>query len=400
MQPIQHIHSNLESTAAEWHDEFEFDFDHPGDEDLRGTVFMPFRAGESSHDLGDQNVRWAVDMGMLRPSEPGFQGLLKGGFEDLATLVYRDDTWEDVALAANFMTMLFVFDDMVDSELSPIGNDYATAVAVTEYLMRAVYGEEPGELPEHTPYRAKIIGLANALVDIHERLMNRAAEIDPGWYYASMRDYFDGVVSESRNRCNRFVRDVDDYAVMRLQFSAVLPCFELGLLMRGLELSDELRMNPAFRSMQRAAVLSVSYVNDLFSYRKEFLAGERSNLVMVLERTEGLSREQALAQACEIHTQVIRDYQQAKRALRFHPAYDAAAEHYVTLMEYWMRGNLDWTMDNRTQRYCDASSTDIPVPLPIEYTSEYEVDWSPADESGVWGAVELDAPVRMAAGAR
>ncbi|NJK33398.1 MAG: hypothetical protein HC927_13905 [Deltaproteobacteria bacterium] len=400
MQPQAHIdtmysHISLESVSAACEEvfEYEFDFDHPGDAELRGVVFMPFLAGESVHDLGDQNVRWAVDMGMLRRDEPGFMGLLKGGFEDLATLVYRDDSWDDVALAANFMTMLFVFDDLVDSELSPIGSSYATAVTVTDYLMKAVYGEQPGELPEGTPYKAKLTGIANALIDIHQRIMDRAAEVDPGWYYASMRDYFDGVVSESRSRSNRAIHGVDDYAAVRLQFSAVLPCFELGLLMQGLELSDELRASPSFRSMQRAAVLSVSYVNDLFSYRKEFLAGERSNLVMVLERTEQLGRGEALAKACEIHTEVIREYKRAKRTLRFDAAYDEAAAYYVELMEYWMRGNLDWTMDNRTQRYCEASSTDIPVVSLNEYTTEFDADWAPSDESsesGEWDGFDFD----------
>jgi len=128
MQPIIDIFSRRPVTPIE----FDFEFDHPGDERIVGSVYMPFDRGESSHDLGYQNIEWTVDMGMLGPFEPGFRGLLKGGFEALAQLVYRDDDWDDVALATNFMTMLFVFDDIVDSEYSPIGTNYEMAVAVTE----------------------------------------------------------------------------------------------------------------------------------------------------------------------------------------------------------------------------------------------------------------------------
>jgi hypothetical protein len=365
--------------------EFDFEFDHPGEERIVGSVYMPFDRGESPHDLGYQNIEWTVDMGMLGPFEPGFRGLLKGGFEALAKLVYRDDAWDDVALATNFMTMLFVFDDMVDSEYSPIGTNYELAYAVTEYLMAATMGDLPDDLPSNVPYRDKICGLGAALIDIHCRLLDRPGSPDLTHYYASMRDYFDGVVAESRNRSIRSIRHVDDYAAMRLQFSAVLPCFELGLIMRGLTVSDEVRALPAFRSMQRAAILSVSYINDLFSYRKEWLAGERSNLVMVFERTEGCGRAAAFHHACETHTEVVRDFHGSRQSMREQLRSDSGAAYYVKLMEYWMRGNMDWTVENRTQRYSDSSKSDTPVAhSTIEHTGVYDLDGS-----------DDDAPVRL-----
>jgi len=387
MQPIIDIFSRRPVTPIE----FDFEFDHPGDERIVGSVYMPFDRGESSHDLGYQNIEWTVDMGMLGPFEPGFRGLLKGGFEALAQLVYRDDDWDDVALATNFMTMLFVFDDIVDSEYSPIGTNYEMAVAVTEYLMAATMGELPDDLAEGVPYRDKICGLAAALIDIHCRLLDRPGTPDLVHYYSSMRDYFDGVVAESRNRSIRTIRHVEDYAAMRLQFSAVLPCFELGLITRGLTVSDEVRADPAFRAMQRASILSVSYINDLFSYRKEWLAGERSNLVMVFERTEGCGRASAFHHACETHTEVIRDFHSARQSLRETLRYDRGAAYYVKLMEYWMRGNMDWTVENRTQRYTDASSTDMPLlGATVETTGVFEADGTQV--------VEDDAPVRVGSG--
>jgi hypothetical protein len=248
-------------------------------------------------------------------------------------------------------------------------------------------GDLPDDLPTNVPYRDKICGLGAALIDIHCRLLDRPGSPDLTHYYTSMRDYFDGVVAESRNRSIRSIRHVDDYAAMRLQFSAVLPCFELGLIMRGLTVSDEVRALPAFRAMQRAAILSVSYINDLFSYRKEWLAGERSNLVMVFERTEGCGRAAAFHHACETHTEVVRDFHGSRQSMRELLRSDSGAAYYVKLMEYWMRGNMDWTVENRTQRYHDSSKSDTPVAhSTIEHTGVYETDGS-----------DDDAPVRPTA---
>jgi len=129
----------------------------------------------------------------------------------------------------------------------------------------------------------------------------------------------------------------------------------------------------------------------LFSYRKEWLAGERSNLVMVFERTEGCGRASAFHHACETHTEVIRDFHSARQSLRETLRYDSGAAYYVKLMEYWMRGNMDWTVENRTQRYTDASSTDMPLlGATVETTGVFEADGTQV--------VEDDAPVRVGSG--
>jgi len=83
------------------------------------------------------------------------------------------------------------------------------------------------------------------------------------------------------------------------------------------------------------------------------LLGECSNLVMVLEKTDGLTRAAAFRRACRISDLVVAQYVDDKaRCLEL----DVDARLGMELMGTWMRGNYDWYV-GRTFRYVDTLST-------------------------------------------
>jgi hypothetical protein len=175
----------------------------------------------------------------------------------------------------------------------------------------------------HAP---EIMAIASAVADLTRRLSRRRAPLTA--YLSELEMYLAGVVEETRRRRTSF-EGVHDYAEARVSFSAVYACVELGLALEGKQLQTQLR------PLARSASLSVSWINDLFSWPKERVLGEGSNLIPVIANARGLDEAQAFREACHACDSVVSDYLSSRASV--------AAEHRETaLLEQWMRGNCDW----------------------------------------------------------
>lgn len=335
---------------------------------------MPFEAGLNEHidDAQSHNSEW---LEALRLATPNVQlNVGKAAFHHLAALVYREEDEVGLQLATNFITFLFLFDDMADSSQSTIGANVEVMTQATDVLMKGVEGHwsSPGDadhIDVSPRLRRKIERLQNALADITARMKSftiDGAAPDLTYYVEAMREYFEGNIAEAQSRCEArgqyFRADIWSYTNLRLAVSAVHPCLELGCITRRFQVSRQARDAWQFKAMRRACNLSVSYVNDIFSYRKEALAGETSNLLIVLASSGGYaSSQQALDKSCQVCDDVLFDYFAAGEAL----TKAAGVEQYARLMESWMRGNLEWYLA-RNERYLGSSSTDVPIHRPAE----------------------------------
>jgi hypothetical protein len=336
-------------------------FDHPDPEPIVGSIVMPFASGRNPHTdaVGVANAQWIVDLGLLEADSPAFLKFGAAGFEELAGLVYRDEDFNGLLLAANYITALFFLDDMVDAAGSRVGSEPELVRRMANLMSECVRkGTAPRELSASkwslpSAHRSKLISIGRALADVTRRLADLPYEPNLRYYLAEMDEYLAGVVTEADHRRTHAFADVSDYEAVRTKFSAMYACVEFGALLRGLNPSALARGYRPYRRMVRNTNLCVSYVNDLFSYKKEFLLGECSNLVMVLEQTDGLSRAAAFRRACRISDLVVVQYMDDKhRCLEL----DVDARAGMELMETWMRGNYDWYV-GRTFRYVDTLST-------------------------------------------
>jgi hypothetical protein len=338
--------------------------------ELEADILMPFAAGlNPAIDCAEtQNYEWLSSLGFADIGDDTFRGVSKAAFHHLGALVYREEDSIGLSLATNFITFLFLFDDMVDSAESAIGTNVERTRQVTQMLMRGVDGRwaSPGEadhLEIGVRSRRKVEGLQNALADITWRMKqlrrSDGSEPDLRHYRAAMSEYLEGNVREAEGRDDRSTQDVRSYTDLRLAVSAVHPCLEVGCITRRLHVDTAIRSRRAFAKMRRACNLNVSYINDLFSYKKEALAGETSNLVIVLSTSMTNSTvQQALDQACKVVDETILDYLEA--ADEFMDSAEPGIRGYMCLMESWMRGNLEWYLAHN-ERYLDASSTDLPI---------------------------------------
>ena len=302
---------------------------------LRGQLHMPFPSGRhpDTDAVGEEMLAWLAGLGLLDARTANI--FARARFHELAGLVYHRSDRDVLRLAADFIAALFVLDDLVDGGAHSTGRDeHATraAMAPLREAARTGVASEGGE-PSLRP-------VAEALADLRRRLDARGGTVE-GWL-AELDVYLDGVVEESGRRARGY-DSVEDYAAVRVAFSAVYACVELGLGCEGL------RLTPALRRLARAANLSVSFVNDVYSWPKERAIGERSNLVAVLAEHRGLDERRAWAAACRACDEVVAGHLSARSGL------GPGERRALPLLEAWMRGNYDWHAVG-TERYTAALS--------------------------------------------
>jgi hypothetical protein len=292
----------------------------PGEAPLHDQLWMPFRSGRhaATDAIVPAHFDWLDHHGLRDArSAPTFA---RARFHELAGLVYHDEDAETLRLAADFIATLFVFDDLMDTDGDPARRDPRAAQVAADTVRRAA---RSGRAPRGS--LTGVTAVASGMADLTLRLARRGGCLDG--YLGEVDVYLEGVVEETRRRAAGFT-SVSDYAAVRVAFSAVYACVELALAARGTSLDPELR------PLARLANLSVSWVNDVWSWPKERALGERSNLVAVLMDTEGRSERDAFHQACRRCDDVVTDYLDAREHHRAAPA--------LGLLEAWMRGNLDW----------------------------------------------------------
>jgi len=292
----------------------------PGRAPLRDHLFLPFAPGRhpaTGHILPGHRG-WLEGHGLLDARSA--RVFDRARFHELAGRVYHLEDEEALRLAADFIAALFVLDDLMDTDGDPACRDPAAARAA---VARVRHAARTGRAPAGP--RRGVTAVASGMADITRRLRARGAPV--GAYLTEVDTYLDGVVEETRRRASGFA-SVADYAEVRVAFSAVYACVELGLAAVGTQLPD------ALRPLGRLASLAVCWVNDVWSWPKERALGERSNLVAVLTDTRGLFEDAAFHEACRRCDQVVHEYLLARRGAAPHPA--------LSLIERWMRGNLDW----------------------------------------------------------
>lgn len=294
----------------------------PGLPALHDALWLPFKSGRhpDTDTIFPEHVDWLREHGLLDDRNAGV--FERARFHELAGRVYHRQDREALRLAADFIAALFVLDDLLDTAADPACRDADQARTQVDVVRRAAHS---GRAP--TRRASGIDAIASGVADLTRRLQRRGVATDG--YLRELDVYLDGVIEETRRRRQGYT-SVADYASVRVAFSAVYACIELGLALSGGSLLRPLR------PLAHAANLSVSWVNDVFSWPKERALGEGSNLIAVLAEQHRWSESRAFHEACRACDRVVLDYQSARVAFL---GDDCEAVH---LMESWMRGNYDW----------------------------------------------------------
>ncbi|MGV9313236.1 terpene synthase family protein [Streptomyces sp. NPDC003691] len=176
---------------------------------------------------------------------------------------------------------------------------------------------------------------------------------------------------ESLNRRHHHTPGLLGYTQLRRASGGITPSLDLLEVASDREIPPLLHETDQFQTMFKCASDVVVWVNDIVSLRKELVAGETTNGVLVLARERGRGLQDAIDAVYGRVGGWVTEFRQAREELRtlsgqwlgLTRGERHAVESYADGMEAWMRGNLDWSFSSDRYRRADGvrltSDTDL-----------------------------------------
>ncbi|MFE2273320.1 terpene cyclase [Streptomyces lavendulae] len=293
-----------------------------------------------------RNLDWVRRMGLVGEGR-SLEWFASWDMPLLAAYGFPDATGPALDLCADAMAFFFVFDDQFDG---PLGQDPARAAAVSRQLIDIVHGTAPAPGAD---------ACSVAFADLWARCTDGA---HPGWVARTAYEweyYFATQAHEAIGRLRGTPADMETYLQVRRGIAGTDLPLSLGERAAGITIPAAAFHSPQLRIMRQAAIDVTFMCNDVYSLEKEEARGDMDNLVLILEYTQGCSRQEAIEAARqEVAQRVERFREQARQVpamchqLGLTGPEQTAVATYVEVMEFWMSGYHAW--QTQTRRYTSA----------------------------------------------
>jgi hypothetical protein len=163
---------------------------------------------------------------------------------------------------------------------------------------------------------------------------------------------------ESLHRARGTVPPSGVFEQLRRPASSVPACLDLLEYVAGAEIPPLIYRTDQFQALHNAAVDVVAWINDVASLRKELRAGELNSSVLIFQRDQGCTTQQAIDLVYERVARDVGTFLRAEDELRqlceqwtgLTAAELDAVTECATGMRRWMRGSLDWSRNSARYR--------------------------------------------------
>ncbi|WP_086824753.1 hypothetical protein [Allokutzneria sp. NRRL B-24872] len=252
---------------------------------------------------------------------------------------------ERLRAVAGWFTWAFVIDDCFDGD-SLAGSDHDAVAG----RMLLVLTPDASRAPATTRLDALLSEVWHGL----------AADRSPAWrmrFSLHMTHFLAAFKYESLNRGTGHTPELRGYAQLRRSSGGITPSLDLLEAATGREVPALLHETDQLRAMYNHAADVVVWVNDIVSLRKELVAGETTNGVLVLARERGGGLQDAVDAVYRRVAWHVEEFHRAEAELAaisddwlgLGAAERAALADFTHGLRAWMRGNLDWSRG--THRY-------------------------------------------------
>ncbi|KAH9847304.1 terpenoid synthase [Lenzites betulinus] len=253
----------------------------------------------------------------------------------LAGLVYGANTKEEVRSGCDIMNLFFVIDDQTDEM------DAAHTQELVDIVLDAMQNpEEPrpqgeaevGEMARQFWVRASACGTASGKARFMEECVR----------------YLHSVVEQARDRDEGITRTSEEYFALRRLTAGVIPCCVFAAI--NLDIPLEVTDLPIFQDLHRIVTEIVMLDNDLFSFRKEYAAGDLNhNIIPLVMHERKLDVQSAISWLAEEHARRVDEFLQLwpkVSTLTFgSDVVDCAVAAYLDHVAHWPRANVCWCFE-------------------------------------------------------
>ncbi|MBB4922048.1 terpene synthase family protein [Kitasatospora kifunensis] len=262
----------------------------------------------------------------------------------LAAYGYPYARGADLVLGADLMAVWFIVDDQFDG---PISKSPGRAARVCEEIISVFH--QPAAASDASP-------IATAFADVWCRI---SEGMSPGWLARAAHDwelYFSAAPYEAATNLSGIVPDRGRYHQIRRLSDGMDSVMDMCERLGGFEVPSVAFQSPQLREMRRIVRRVPTYCNDLYSLAKEEPQGQIINIVLVIEKEQRCTRQDAVQEVCGlINEQLDRfgvlqaEIPQLCDLLELSAAQRDAVHRYVEALALFMSGHHEWEL--ATSRY-------------------------------------------------
>lgn len=248
-----------------------------------------------------------------------------------------------LAIAADFNTLLFVWDDEIDRiTLNDPGTSFEVLAGKMIGILKGRYQAEPQQDPP----------LLLAMQDIWQRMI----QIGPADWQQRFTTSLQAAFMSNSWRMQHVTATggitLEDYMLHRPGIGGANFFLDLAEIMESVHLPASWYADPLIKDLGLLCSRTICWANDLFSYTKELEQGDELNLVMMIKNKKQLSLEKAVQEAAAVHDDEIRQFlHTAEILLSLSAGQDyPLLDRYILMLEHMMEGNISWSTKD-TSRY-------------------------------------------------
>ncbi|RWS19040.1 hypothetical protein B4U80_12366 [Leptotrombidium deliense] len=154
---------------------------------------------------------------------------------------------------------------------------------------------------------------------------------------------------ESKNRQLKVIPTIKSYKIFRPFTSAMFIIFDFYEMASDNILPTALKRNHLLQLMLLSASNYVSYINDIYSLRKEMKHDASHNLVSVIKNEKNVSWEEALDNTAAIIQEELNSFCEYEKILFeqswiFDKRYKNSLKRYLVGVKTFMRANIDFSI--------------------------------------------------------
>lgn len=252
----------------------------------------PLRSSPHVGRACEHSLAWLEEYGLLDAQGFTADEFVHWRLADLAGFFFPEATVEGLELASDLMGWYFApFDDQFDG---PLGRDPRKAAEICNELAEAMGSPSLSASKSWTP-------AARGLADIWRR---SSEGMSPAWRAkasVSWRGYLAAHAAESVNRHHGRILDAEECVRQRGYATSSHVVIDLIERVGGFEVPELAWYSPVLVQLRSLTAELIGLSNDLCSVEKEEACGDTgNNLLLVLERERGCTREEAIASLGEL----------------------------------------------------------------------------------------------------
>nr|QOJ43463.1 MTPSL [Adiantum capillus-veneris] len=308
-----------------------------------------------------------------RPSSFSADHLINSAFHQVATLAFSNGLSPRMPPIIKMMDWFFMIDNILDDP-QEMGADLARADHLVDNVLTVFLGTY--QHPSSSPSAPLVSIITECAAEWWAEMCQGMPPKLKARLSKAFCDYLEANRQQVPFRNSRHLPDVETYLKIRADSIGWRPCAVVIEHAQAFELDDEALSHPLLIALHEATVQHITLVNDITSFKKEYMQGDFCNMVFILyfkklydsERVEAGRPEPTLQGAVLEVVKMIKERDdECVRLMREIGKCEKlmgkdGMVQYLEGLGLCMSGNLYWHLVS--DRYGICATTDIHVTPP------------------------------------